>query len=72
MSTEYKEYPYVRDEPNDVYKIAFNKYDDFLIAYHSEDGKITILSPKEMVITVILRSIKRILVHLQETLIEKF
>lgn len=30
---------YVRDEPNDVYKIAFNKYDDFLIAYHSEDGK---------------------------------
>lgn len=29
---------YVRDEPNDVYKIAFNKYDDFLIAYHSEDG----------------------------------
>ena len=30
---------YVRDEPKDVYKIAFNKYDDFLIAYHSEDGK---------------------------------
>ena len=29
---------YVRDEPNDVYKIAFNKYDNFLIAYHSEDG----------------------------------
>jgi len=29
---------YVRDEPKEVYKIAFNKYDDFLIAYHSEDG----------------------------------
>ena len=29
---------YIRDEPDDVYKIAFNKYDNFLIAYHSEDG----------------------------------